>query len=223
MYLRKSLTLLAACCGLLFLVISASAQEPVTIAPLAAAPSVKQQPVEISPAKRALILKFLEITDAKAMNVTVMDEYVKHMTSLADQRRNQRIETDKNLTPAEKEERIAVATADSSRINQRTMAFFKEKMNFGELLENISLEIYNRHFTEAELQDLVTFYESPTGRKMIKVTPQLIQESFALTAAKMETVMQDFYKFLDQLLEQQDEELVKPVSPQATPPAQKPR
>lgn len=217
MYLRKSLTLLATCC-VLCLAVCAAAQQPGPVGPAAVpASSVKQPAVDISPSKRALILRFLDITDAKAMSVTIMDEYVKQMTSLADQRRNQRIQSDQSLTPAEKEERLATAAADSARVTATAMTFFKERINFGEMLENISLELYDRHFTEAELQDLVTFYESPTGRKAIKITPQLVQESFALTAAKMETVVLEYDKYIDQLFEQQNEELQKLTTPQASP------
>ncbi len=38
-------------------------------------------------------------------------------------------------------------------------------------------EIYARHFTAAELTELVTFYDTPLGRKLIASQPQLLAEA----------------------------------------------
>ena len=40
-----------------------------------------------------------------------------------------------------------------------------------------SIPIYARHFDEAELSELVAFYESPLGRKMMQRMPAVAQES----------------------------------------------
>jgi hypothetical protein len=39
--------------------------------------------------------------------------------------------------------------------------------------------IYASHFTEAELKDLLTFYQSPLGRKMVVEEPKALDESMA--------------------------------------------
>jgi len=43
----------------------------------------------------------------------------------------------------------------------------------------IMTQTYASHFTEAELKDLVTFYRSPTGKKLVTELPQVLEESFA--------------------------------------------
>lgn len=45
-----------------------------------------------------------------------------------------------------------------------------------ELLEQTA-QIYASNFTEEELQDVIDFYESPTGKKFQKLTPEIMQES----------------------------------------------
>jgi hypothetical protein len=50
-----------------------------------------------------------------------------------------------------------------------------------ELLDLVA-KIYAQHFTEAELKDIVTFYKSPAGKKMITQEPAAINQS--LTAAQ---------------------------------------
>ncbi|HLL28946.1 MAG TPA: DUF2059 domain-containing protein [Xanthobacteraceae bacterium] len=38
---------------------------------------------------------------------------------------------------------------------------------------------YASHFTEAELNELLTFYRSPTGKKLVTELPNVLEESFA--------------------------------------------
>jgi len=64
-----------------------------------------------------------------------------------------------------------------------------------ELLDIVATN-YARHFTEAELKDIVAFYKTPAGKKMVLQEPAAIQES--LTAAQQwanefsDTVLQRF-------------------------------
>lgn len=51
----------------------------------------------------------------------------------------------------------------------------KEIFNIVELFENI-IPVYDRYYSEAELTDLIRFYQSSTGQKFISVTPDLLQE-----------------------------------------------
>jgi hypothetical protein len=50
-----------------------------------------------------------------------------------------------------------------------------------ELLDLVA-KIYAQHFTEAELKDIVAFYKTPAGKKMITEEPAAINQS--LTAAQ---------------------------------------
>lgn len=56
-------------------------------------------------------------------------------------------------------------------------------------LKGPMVEIYARHYTEAEVQGLVSFYESPLGRSMVAKTPAVMQDSAAMTQAMMKRVM----------------------------------
>jgi uncharacterized protein len=46
-------------------------------------------------------------------------------------------------------------------------------------LVDMSARIYASHFTEAELKDILTFYQTPVGQKMIAEEPKTIDESLA--------------------------------------------
>lgn len=56
-----------------------------------------------------------------------------------------------------------------------------------EFLEETA-KIYARNFTEAELQDVIDFYNSPTGSKFQQLAPQLMQESMVHGQALGQTV-----------------------------------
>lgn len=45
-----------------------------------------------------------------------------------------------------------------------------------DLYEKIAI-IYDKHFTEDELKEIIAFYESPIGKKMVKEMPELMKES----------------------------------------------
>ena len=44
-------------------------------------------------------------------------------------------------------------------------------------IENEVARVYAQHFTEAELKEILTFYKSPVGRKMLAEEPKAIEQS----------------------------------------------
>ena len=53
---------------------------------------------------------------------------------------------------------------------------FMAEFDVNEFIEMI-IPIYDKHFTHEEIKQLIAFYESPIGKKMIKVQPQLMMDS----------------------------------------------
>lgn len=49
--------------------------------------------------------------------------------------------------------------------------------------------IYARHFTEQELREIIAFYRTPTGSKVLRMTPELSAEVMAMVTSHMP----DFY------------------------------
>jgi uncharacterized protein len=45
---------------------------------------------------------------------------------------------------------------------------------------NSGAQIYARHFTAEEMQQVVTFYRTPTGQKFLQKQPEIFKESMAL-------------------------------------------
>jgi hypothetical protein len=50
-------------------------------------------------------------------------------------------------------------------------------------LETVSAQIYARHFTEGELTQILAFYKSPVGQKVIREEPRALDETMANAGA----------------------------------------
>jgi hypothetical protein len=61
-------------------------------------------------------------------------------------------------------------------VNREVMKLFEERIDG--LLENV-VPVYEKHFTPAEINDLLAFYRTPAGRKAISVMPAVMNESIA--------------------------------------------
>lgn len=48
-----------------------------------------------------------------------------------------------------------------------------------EELTDLIIPIYDRHFTDSDIRQLIAFYESPVGRKLVANLPAIMQESMA--------------------------------------------
>ena len=66
----------------------------------------------------------------------------------------------------------------------------------------LSARLYAEHFTEAELEELIVFYQTPVGQKVIAKLPILQQQAMQLGGLWAERVAMDAYeKFLPVLKE----------------------
>lgn len=138
-------------------------------------PAAKAQD-EITPEKRALIRQLFLATRADKLaesftNVilTQMERDLPKMLSESPELTNLRGKDDQGS-------QAAMAEA-SARVFRRFKELMPQRINFAEVMEQMFYPIYDKFFTETELKDLVTFYQSPTGQKSIGVMPQLMQDA----------------------------------------------
>jgi hypothetical protein len=74
-------------------------------------------------------------------------------------------------------------------------AKFKEKMNLNEYIL-ACVPAYSKYYTHDDIKQLINFYESPLGRKMVEVAPLLQQETMAIGKKFGEKLGQDIVKEL---------------------------
>jgi len=59
-----------------------------------------------------------------------------------------------------------------------------------------TIPIYKKYLTGEDIRGLIAFYESPVGRKLIEVQPQIVQESMAIGQKWGEDAAQRVFKRL---------------------------
>ena len=102
-----------------------------------------------------------------------------------------------NLTP----ERLAAMTEDQRTKLQAGVARMKAKMNelMGwEKVKSDMVEIYAKHFSEAEINDITKMMESPTGQMMVSKQLALMPDSMALAQQKARSVMPELVKIMQE-------------------------
>lgn len=66
-------------------------------------------------------------------------------------------------------------------------------------LEPEMVKLYINGFSEAELNQLIAFYKSPLGQKVLKQMPALFSESMKMTQARLEPAVPQIQQLLDQM------------------------
>jgi hypothetical protein len=61
-------------------------------------------------------------------------------------------------------------------IPEEFWALLWSKLDIDEFIKNF-IPIYDRNFTHKEIKELIKFYESPIGKRLVEATPAITQES----------------------------------------------
>ena len=116
---------------------------------------------ELSAEKKAAIHKLLQMSGAGQMKERFGDLFVKQMQA-------QFAAQNPDLPP--RAQAIVV---------QETRAVVGEQMQGPDGLFELVYPVYAEHFTLAELQALVAFYQTPAGAKALRVMPQVTAQALA--------------------------------------------
>ena len=76
----------------------------------------------------------------------------------------------------------------------------QSEVAYEEMLESVFYPVYDRYFTEDDLRDLIAFYESPVGKKIIAVSPDLFRTSLQLSN---EIFIPKMLDIIDRLIEEE--------------------
>ena len=148
----------------------------------------------LTPEKRALIKELLETTDARKTAMSIYKSIIEQEESQLPDLVWQAVSGIKEvqaLTPAQQQELRKQVTKESARMSQRIKELFSERIDFAQVVEDLSYVLYNKYFTAAEIRDLISFYRSSTGKKTIEVMPSLFAESMSQTLVVIKPKLAD--------------------------------
>lgn len=147
-----------------------------------------------TPEKLSLIKEFLTITQAtKGANDTsdlMMGLQAAETAKMIDSL----IDDDKSMTAERKAELKKTVAESTERSSARMRDFFKTRLKFEEIIEQTAIPVYDKHFSADELRQLIAFYKTPVGKRMIEVTPQLTIELMTGMMEKMMPKLQEFMR-----------------------------
>ncbi|MEP6719334.1 MAG: DUF2059 domain-containing protein [bacterium] len=170
------------------------------------------QPTQtVSPVKLALIKELLELTNSKKTMDTMLKAQAEQMDKQMPDMIWQIVSNMKELqalTAAQREEIRAELTETSLRSGRRIYEVLLEKIDFNKVVEDISVPIYDKYFSESELSDLVAFNKSATGKKILEVMPNLVSES--MTRAS-EVILPKVSEVITQLQAEETERIEKEI------------
>jgi uncharacterized protein len=86
-------------------------------------------------------------------------------------------------------------------IHAEARNFFQENFNWETLKPKLA-QVYADTFTEAELRDIIAFYQTPTGQKTIEKMPILTQKSLAMSMSGVQANMPEFQRRVSALIQE---------------------
>jgi len=85
----------------------------------------------------------------------------------------------------------------------KMIAVMKEEMSW-EKMQQPMVDLYTKHYNEREIQDLIAFYKSETGRSMLEKMPAIARDSAFIA----QSLMADFIPKIDVLSKELEAELM---------------
>jgi len=153
----------------------------------------------VSPEKVALIKELLRLTGSEENTHKIFDSMVELQKAESERTLKSMIEDDKSMSAADKAEAKKMFVETFDRMMAKLERFFAEIKVVG-LIEEASVRLYSKHFTEADLRELVAFYRSPVGKKVVETTPEFMLESMKVVS---DTIVPKLDVFIKKITEEE--------------------
>lgn len=149
---------------------------------------------KVTPEKEALIKELLAVTGATKSVRDVAEAMMKYQQSESEEMISSMVDGDKSLTAAEKAELKKTITETVANLTRRIADFYAKDINLEQIIEEVTIPMYDRNFTASELREFVAFYRSPTGQKVITLMPAMMMESMKGFSEKLAPKLSAFMK-----------------------------
>jgi hypothetical protein len=110
-------------------------------------------------------------------------------------------------------------TESENRFSQRFKDLYAQHVDVDELIVQIYYPVYDNAFTGEELLDIVSFYRTPSGRKLMLITPQLAQQSMERYNAMLYPQIE---KIVTDIIDEEKAALSQVLAPPQQMPPQEP-
>lgn len=147
------------------------------------------------PPTEASVKQLLEVTHARTLVATIMSQMDGMMKNVM-----------KEVTQGQPIPAPVQKTFDKTHAD--VMAIMNQELTW-EKLEPMYVRIYQKSFTQSELDSLVAFYKTPAGQALIDKMPIVMQNTMAEVQQMMAPVMQKVQRMQQEMVAQMQAEKAK--------------
>jgi len=143
-----------------------------------------------SPASKEQILKLFDVMDIRKQSRLMM-------ASMEQQMRTTNVEAMKARYP-----RITPQQLDRvNKISEESMKDFPVDAMLDDMIP-----IYQKHLTTTDVDAMITFYSSPTGKKLMQQMPQITREAMQASNARVQKHIQAVLQHVDDMMKEDQEQ-----------------
>lgn len=129
--------------------------------------------------KQSLIQEYFEITGGRQLMNEILDATYAELDNTMSTLMKTTIEQSSDLSASQKAELQKDMPGAVARLNKKFRDELKKELDFAKVIEEVNYQLLDKYFTESELKDLIAFYQTPTGQKVISVQPKLHKDASA--------------------------------------------
>ena len=139
----------------------------------------------ISEEKRVLISELVTIFKMDRQMLEITDGILKEMQNTYPVSFAAAIDARNDLSEVQKEKLKASSTESFRAFTGKFRKRLAETVDYGKYIQEVVYPLYDQFYSETELKDLLVFYRSPTGQKVIESLPRLLEASQLLAREKL--------------------------------------
>ncbi|MDH3975023.1 MAG: DUF2059 domain-containing protein [Deltaproteobacteria bacterium] len=91
-----------------------------------------------------------------------------------------------------------------NKFMSRYVSIMRQEMNW-EKMKGPMIDVYMKHYSDKEIQDMITFYKSETGKSMIEKMPEVMKDSMLIS----QSMMKDFVPKMESIFLEIKKEIEK--------------
>lgn len=139
-----------------------------------------QEKTAISAEKQKLIAEMIVLTKADQQITEITNTILLSFDASLPGMIERIVDGTQGLTEAEKDNLRRELSQKIKSFNEKFRKRLPEAINYSQYIKDTMYPIYDKFFTEKDLSELVAFYKTETGQKLINSTPQLFAESMEM-------------------------------------------
>lgn len=154
-----------------------------------------------APASKEQIEKLFEVMEIRQQTVAMMASMQQQMQAMT-------AETIRTRYPQ-------ITPTQMVRLNQISDEMLKDFPVDGMLSDMIP--IYEKHLNRADVDAMIVFYSSPTGRKLMQQLPQITQEAMQVSYERMQKQVDAAMKRVEDMVKEQKQQEQNKSEPKPNP------